>query len=82
MFPFSGNILPQKLAYEMPKYFRLDNIVNTIGSVPENGLYPISKCCSSDNKPSSCGSEPSNALPAKCMNLSIFKIPCLVVLCY
>jgi len=47
-----GIFSTQMLAYEMSKYFRLDNIVYLTGSVPENGLYPIFKCCSSNNKPS------------------------------
>jgi len=74
-FPSSGITWPEILDDEMSKYLRLDNVVNSTGSVPENLLYPISKCCNSDNNPSSGGTEPSNALPAKFRNLSISKFP-------
>lgn len=51
-FPSSGITWPVMLVDEMSRYLRLGRVVSSIGIVPENGLYPISKCCSSVNRPS------------------------------
>lgn len=75
-FPSSEIKGPEMLEAEISKYFKLDSIDNSTGSVPEyDGLYPISKCCSSDNCPSWGGSGPSNRLPCKYRNLSLGKVP-------
>lgn len=74
-FPSSGIKRPEMLVDEMSKYLRLNRVVTSTGIVPENGLYPISKCSSSDNWPSCGGSEPSKILPANFRNLSLGKVP-------